>query len=457
MRKIFSTFLTFLSRFIVVLLAAITVFATIFVLLLTSFDHTLLQAETYKRALAEHKVYEQLPTLVSDRLPTVRTWLADPCTEYPLACAIQRASPAAQTCLTKSLDPVILEDVGSAKRKPTEAESLIAQACIDQYDGSKRTSNSPELSDSQLALLKDLTSAQWEALITHLLPPADTKKMIETALDQIIAYYKGEAATAQMPLASLKARLTGKSGGELTTLLLKSQAPCTAAQVTQINASDFGNNTTAAPIYCAAEGDTLSKLTTQLQTRLDEAASQIPEAVILIQPLPDSDPLPGLGLLGKTPQTVQKKIYTGIRFSPLLVLLLLLLVAVFGVRSLRGWLRWWSIPIFLGGLIAVGFGIASLLRFEWAWAKYVLPELSTAAGSPLSQMEHQLVHTLVTDFAKWVLLEAGVVTLLALGVLLASSRVKPPPDPSLPPLALPGTPGGPVLPPRLSKRKGKSK
>ena len=63
MRKIFAVLFTLIARFIAVLLAALTVIATILALLLSSVDHTLLNAGTYKRAFLENKVYEQLPAL----------------------------------------------------------------------------------------------------------------------------------------------------------------------------------------------------------------------------------------------------------------------------------------------------------------------------------------------------------------------------------------------------------
>ena len=68
-------------------------------------------------------------------------------------------------------------------------------------------------------------------------------------------------------------------------------------------------------------------------------------------------------LIGEDPQVMRQRIDTGIRFSPLLVLCLLLLVAVFGVRSLRGWLRWWGIPIFIAAFITLSAGITSLIFF----------------------------------------------------------------------------------------------
>jgi len=73
-------------------------------------------------------------------------------------------------------------------------------------------------------------------------------------------------------------------------------------------------------------------------------------------------------------------------------------------------------------------------------------------ASGFGQVTQDVVHMLANDLAKRIMLQAGVLTLLAFAILYASSFVKPPPDPSLPPLAQPGTPGGPVIHPSQKKK-----
>ena len=90
--------------------------------------------------------------------------------------------------------------------------------------------------------------------------------------------------------------------------------------------------------------------------------------------------------------------------------------------------------------------------FDQIWDKYVLHDLPPLLSSGFGEITQDVARTLTNDLAKWIMLPAGIITLLALGILYASSFVKPPPDPSLPPLAQPGTPGGPVIHPPLKKR-----
>src|SRR5258707_11921200 len=145
MRQIFAAIFSIIARFISVLLAAFTIIATILVLLLSSLDHTLLQAETYQRAVREHKVYAQLPALISEQHLMIKTWLLGPCGGNALACPTGKAAPEIQACLMKYLGNEILTDIGSGKRKPTPAETQTAQDCLDQFAALHPASRTPKL------------------------------------------------------------------------------------------------------------------------------------------------------------------------------------------------------------------------------------------------------------------------------------------------------------------------
>src|SRR6266542_3641959 len=73
-----------------------TVFAVLFVIaavlavLLLNFKHTLLNAQTYKRALIENNVYEQLPALAAEELSATK--ILSPCPNNPQSCDTDGAS-----------------------------------------------------------------------------------------------------------------------------------------------------------------------------------------------------------------------------------------------------------------------------------------------------------------------------------------------------------------------------
>ncbi|MCI0549621.1 MAG: hypothetical protein L0287_01565 [Anaerolineae bacterium] len=409
MRKVFAVTL----KLIAILLTALTIITTVIVLLLLSFNRILLDPQTYKQALAENKVYEQLPAITAEEFSLVKSLLIKPC-----------------------------------------AETLIANSCLDQ---AVDTSHSGETTTGRLgiegtAFINGLNQDQWKNLVIYLLPPTDLQESAETTVDETIAYFKGETDTVRMHLMNVKARLSSMTDEELTPLLLDSQPACTLEQQTLIMSGDISNEGSL-PIFCPATGGTSQVLLLDLQRRLNIVASEIPEDIIFVKPPSPSNPPSLQNFIGKDLQVTLQKINANAQFIPFLPVAMLLLVTLFGVRSLRGLLRWWGIPIFIAGLFTLILGIFIFFMFDWIWLKYVLTHLPPLLTSGFGEIIYGVADSLANDLSKQMMLQAGIVILLALGVILISNRLPPPPDPSLPPLAQPGTPGGPVLNPNRKKKK----
>ncbi|HJZ12314.1 MAG TPA: hypothetical protein VJ521_09195, partial [Acidobacteriota bacterium] len=276
MCKIFSAISNFIGKSIATLFAVLFVITSILVLLLIGFDHTVLNAKTYKRALAESRVFEQFPTLAAEQFSLFKDFLADPCGANPLGCSIDGASPELEACLMEVLGEAAFVEIGSGQRNPTETELQNATPCLEQFRGASLSgSESGSLDESQLssdqsatgpqmAYLENLSSEQWQALILDLLPSDELREMIEITLDQLIAYLNGETDTAKMPLVKLKARLAGQAGRDLLLFLVNAQPPCTEEQQAQIDSRNFGGEGQQ-PVLCAASGETIDKQMTELQ------------------------------------------------------------------------------------------------------------------------------------------------------------------------------------------------
>jgi hypothetical protein len=255
-----------------------------------------------------------------------------------------------------------------------------------------------------------------------------------------------------MPLMNTKARLVSMMDEELVPLLLNSWPACTPDQQTLIMSAEFSNEG-GLPIFCSATGGTLQVLLLDLRRRLNAFASEIPEHAIFIKPPSPSNPPGFQNFMGEDLQSTLQKLNANARYIPFLPFVLLLLVAVFGARSLRGWLRWWGIPVFIASLFTLILGAIVFFMFDLIWMNYVLSHLPPLLTSSFGEILYGITHSLANDFAQHLMLQAGVVTLLALVVILISNHVPAPPDPSLPPLAQPGTPGGPVLNPRKKRKR----
>ena len=79
------------------------------------------------------------------------------------------------------------------------------------------------------------------------------------------------------------------------------------------------------------------------------------------------------------------------RLSPLLSIVLLLLVTLFGVRSFKGWLRWWGIPFLVVGIL-LGVGVLAATAVtrsegETLFAQSSAREPSSSSGTEVSGTE----------------------------------------------------------------------
>ena len=447
MRKVISV----IFQIIAAILALITIIAMSVVLLMSSLHRTLLDPRAYQQAFRRNQVYERLPVAVAAEFSLVRELAAGPCAE--LVCAIHDTE--FQSCIAQEISMEAINEILNGRRVPTATEEQSAGACLDGFVHASQPDelwNQGKLGTAGTALLKALSRDQWKELILYILPPVDVKETLDTTTSELISYFRGETDTVQVSLVIIKKRLTLHGDEVLSLLQVKSLPACTAAQEAQINAPEFGSGATP-PIFCATTGETLQKLSVDLQRRLSETAAEIPDQAVLISPPSPSTPPALKSFMGENYQAALQKINENLPNSPLLIMTLLILITLFAVRSLRGWLRWWSIPVFIGSLLVLIVGAVIFFMFDWIWIRFVLPYLPAAMTSGFGEISRDVARSLSNDLAQQMMIQAGLFTFAALVILLISNRVPAPPDPSLPPLAPPGMPGGPVLSPQKKKKR----
>ena len=415
------------------------VVTAVLVMLLISVDQALLNADTYKRALAENGIYARIPSLAAEQLGAMEVFLSNPCADNPLICRIDGASPELQACLTAALGGEALVDIGSFKREPTEAELQLAQPCLDRYAG---TAEEPEDSGgtggAQMGFLNNLSPEDWEKLISTLLPPDEMQVMIEQSLDQAFGFLDGDVDSASVSLVALRERLVGPAGQEVIGLLLAAQPPCTDVQLEQLTmdvAEGEGDL-----VLCQPQAEDADALMFHMQERFDSLVAEMPDEAELIKPPsssapavgggpPGDDPSPAAptnrgGPLGDDPLAALRLLRQWLWLSLLIPLGLLLVVTVFGVRSRKGWLRWWGIPMFVAGLLTTSLGIAAVPALDWVWLGYVAAHLPPMFSSSLSSVAHTLADSVVRELTQWILLGGGSVMLLGLAAIVGSFYVR---------------------------------
>jgi hypothetical protein len=474
-------FLTVIARLIATLFAILFVFTTILALLLTTFDRLMFNSTLFKKALAEQNIYQRLPEIVG--LELTSSFLSDPCAQNQLACNIDGASPELQACLKTALGSVAYQALGSGQRSPTDSELLLAQPCLDQY-GSHQTANAfqpgvtlpnaspdeqacvnqaigeqaytelfnnqrpPTETENQLiapcfeqpgtggpggaggmpSFMQNLSAADWQAILTILLPADDLQNMIDSTLDQMFAYLNGKTDSVSVPLSKLKERLAGSAGTDLILKLINAQPPCSVEMVAQIVAgmSEGGM------LLCKPPEDVLPLEISLLEEQLSSVATQLPDQATIIKP-PAPGSLPsGTGPFGADPITTIRIVRLIMRLSPLLPLAFLLLVTLFAVRSLKSWLRWWGIPIFVSGTIALGLGISILPALNAAWTMFIIPRMPPFIPADIAGIGQGLVRSFVHTISLNLVLQAIILLVFGLAAWIGASFIKIKVEPDLP-------------------------
>lgn len=178
----------------------------------------------------------------------------------------------------------------------------------------------------------------WETFFRALLPAETLRVMGDDALNSMVAYLTMETDAAHLNLMPLKASLAGDAGVQAVFSLLRVFPDCNLFQIGQMTLSLMSGGQIE---LCNPPADLHPILVPVIQGQMQFMSAAIPNQVMIASAPPQNDPRQRL-------ETA--RLY--MRISPLLPLSLLLGIMIFGVRSLKGWLTWWGIPLALTGGLA---------------------------------------------------------------------------------------------------------
>jgi hypothetical protein len=397
--------LTAIARGIAGICAILFVVTTILALLLTTLDRQAFNSTLYKHALQEQNFYEHLPELVG--LALTSSSLTDPCAKNPLACNIDGASPELQACLTTALGSDAYQAIGSGQRSPSAEELQLAQACLDQF-GTGQAANSQSESGSSGGggmppFLQNLKASDWKVIFTILLPPAELKTMAERTLDQLFAYLNGQTDTVTVALDKLKERLAGQAGLDLITQLINSQPPCTVQLLADLAS---GTNNGGLPL-CKPPELVLPILIPLIQSQLNAVVTKLPDQVTIIK-APTAGTLPrGSGPFGADPISTLRSVRWILRLS-----------------SFKSWLRWWGIPIFISGVLALPLALLALPGLNIAWTLFIVPRIPPIFPAEVAAIGLELVRSIVHSISTSLIIQSIILFVIGLAAWIGSSFVK---------------------------------
>ena len=401
------------TRFLALICALLFSLTAAGALLWVSADRELLNPVTYKNALTTQGDYPHLPAHVSEQI--VLALNGRPCADNPLRCP--NANPQLKDCFQSTLGPWRSGAIGAGVEKPTETESAIIQACIDKIQPDLQTAGIG--SGGVLAFFQHVKAKDLERVITPLLPPDEMKPLADSFLDQWFAYLNGRQQNITLDLTGIKAALKGPGGLDTVLLILRSQPPCTfeqLQQLLQITLTGQGNLT-----LCSPAPELLGLLTPFIQSTLSAAVDTIPDSEVLA-PLKLGTSR-SFGPFGTGAAGASRFTLTLLRLSPLLPLLFLLLVTLLVVRSMRDFLRWWGIPLFLAGILVLAAGLLGPALFEPAWVGLLTGLVPDTLSVGLVGTIHDLVLAVMRPFWQEMDILGAVVALPGLVMWIASAFI----------------------------------
>jgi len=390
---------TWIARFLAGSFAALFVISLLLALLLVNAEIKLFKAETYKQALITQKLYDRMPQLLAEQIIT--NLVSNPCKEKGLVCLSTEPSPL-RTCFEQKLGEQVVSELSTGVRMPTSEEEIAIEGCTNEFGPIPN----PIVAEPPV-YLKYLTVQDWESLINMLIPPDQMKILSEQTLDSLFDFLNGKSEKAVIPLGSIKQNLSQNST-EAIKRVLSAQPACTNEALTSLGTEFFSGELDEQAKICNPPAELLSTLLPLAEASLQAEISALQDEVPMFEPDVQT-------ML----RTMVETMRLGMRLSPLLPLVFLMLMTLLAVRSLSAWLNWWGVPLTIaGGLtLLLGLTLAPLTQF-------VLP---LAADQRASVYALRLATTVmdVTTAITWqvaipLILESIVLLLVGIGMLVGA-------------------------------------
>jgi len=434
MLEFLGALINFMIRLLAVLLCLAFLVTIIIVLLLVNADSMLLSPAVYQNALVRERIYDRLPSLAAEQIYTSMHPAGEGVTWEGGGNPLQYAGPEAQSCAMEELGQQAFPDILGGLRPPTPQEIAVMTHCgVGPQEGGE--GGPPEF-------FKVLTIDQWGSILRTLLPADWLQGQVESVLQQAfnILDTPGAPLALTIDMRDFKKRLTGPAGTDAVMQIIQSLPPCTADFL-----PDFSNPSSM--LECRPPDEMMPFLEPAVAPALEEAAKDIPDQLDLLEQTRNSGALTleqsGLPI---GPRQILQAGRVIVRLSPILCIGILILVTLLVVRSWRGFLRWWGIPILAAGIgvlltaIAIWIGLDVVISLgRENLPAYVSPGAFDTGAGVLVFIAHR--YALVTGG------EGIVLGFIGLGLVVLSffiGRAKrpaptaaPPAPPSIPPPPIP--------------------
>lgn len=341
------------------------IMSTMMALLLFNARIKLFDSDIYKTALQEQEVYRQLPTLVARQIATSITY--DPCAENPVQCE-------------------------------NDPETQVSEN--DEGDGPP-------------AFLKNLSQEQWEQILTNFLTPAWTQTQVESALDQFFNFVHSDEETLSLTISleEVKSNLAGQNGVDIVIELVNSQPPCTEQLLDLLFSIASGDFTPDELLLCAPPEEIMEALRPEIEVVIITVMQGIPDQINFereVFQLDANDESPS------NPRAAFQMILLFMLISPILPVICLALVTMFGARSLKALLLWWGVPLTLVGTCALSMVLLGSPMIKWGWDAFVLERIPALVDPALVDIGLETLLLVLKTVFRSIAIQAGIFTFVGI-------------------------------------------
>ena len=267
--------------------------------------------------------------------------------------------------------------------------------------------SSPGSAASQDMLTSQLEMNQntWETFFRTLLSPEDLKTIGTGLLDSTFAYINMQSDTVQLPMTPIKTRMDSDAGVQSALVIFNTLPKCTAEQIEQMTLDALSNKNQTQP--CGLPEKYNALLIPLIRDLMKSAALELPDQMIMYS---------STASLENDPRIKLRSARTAMRLSPILPLLFLLLMTVFTVNSLKNWLRWWGVPLFITGLFTSLAGLGGTPTFEVFFKEIFVNELP----GYLQNWVNELVSIILKALFNPILWQGLIIILIGLIMIVSS-------------------------------------
>jgi len=259
-------------------------------------------------------------------------------------------------------------------------------------------------------VMQGMSQEAWEAFFRTLLPQETLEVMSADVLNSTFAYLNMQTDSVQLSLVPLKTSMVSDTGVAAIYTLLDSQPDCTFMQMAQITIDLLAGGEMQ---LCKPPAEVYSMLAPVIQGQMQSAVSVVPDEITLISKPPANDPRVKLRMLRM-----------GMRLSPIIPLVFLLLMTIFTVNSIKSWLRWWGIPLLITGILASLVSLTGAPIFGAILQGILVSRMPDFLPTILLGYANDLASAMLQAWLNPVLLQGLVIALIGLIMTVSSYFVK---------------------------------